>query len=235
MILKQYYEQKKQKIHEIINPGQVINNSVRLFNDNVFADSDIEFPLIMFKYNHIKWNTSSEKEYKADVDFSIFIVLKPSFENDYLESFDLASKVDQAILLHPNKAEIRKNKEDISNGITEIELISNSSLKVSEGQYTVEDDYWEKNSYYIWEINYSTTLIEKEYKKRYTMISNNFFNETDINDKEEEVRGNLRKIGFDLDDYNQVEYNGKKLLVIKNVDEKLTINDIKEVNLNESE
>ncbi len=224
MVLQQFYEQKKKKIQEIINPGQTQNDTVRLFNDNVFEDTGVTYPLILFKYNNIVWNTSSEKEYKADVDFSVFVILAPSYANDYLESFELARKIDQAILLHPNKSERTKNEQDILNGVTTIPLITNSALKVREGQYTVEDDHWAKNNYYIWEINYSTTLIEKEYKKRYTMISNEFFVQNDIDEDKELVRKNLKEIGYDLDDYNEVEYNGKKLLVYKNVEEHLIVN-----------
>lgn len=226
MVLQQYYEQKKQKIHEIINPSQSVNNTVRLFNDSVFTNDSLTFPLVLFKYNNVKWNTSSEKEYKADVDFSVFIILEASFQDDYLECFDLAQKIDKAILLHPDRSELRQNQQDIADGVTNVELITNSSLKVREGQYVVEDEYWEKNNFYIWEINYSTTLIEKEYKKRYTMISNEFFDQTDIDGGEREaaLRRDLRTLGFDLDDYHQVQYNGKDLLVYKNIDEQLILN-----------
>jgi hypothetical protein len=40
----------------------------------------------MFKYNNVVWNTSSEQEYKADVDFSVYVVLNTAFNGDYLES-----------------------------------------------------------------------------------------------------------------------------------------------------
>ncbi|MBP2833515.1 hypothetical protein J8281_15070 [Aquimarina sp. U1-2] len=234
MILQRYYEQKKQKIHEMVYPNRQINTTVRLFNDEVFKNDSLEFPLILFKYNTVEWSTSSEKEYKADVDFSIFIVMQPSFENDYIESFELAYKVDQAILLHPNRSEIEKNKEDLRTGVTDTELVTNSSLKVRERQYTLENEYWEKSNFYIWEINYNTTLIEKAYKKRYTMITNTFFESSDIDNGEKEtlLRQDLKKLGYDLDDYYQMQYNGKDLLIYKDINEQLTFNDIKEIQLN---
>ncbi|AXT59712.1 hypothetical protein D1816_04855 [Aquimarina sp. AD10] len=230
MILQQYYEQKKEKIDSIVNAE---SNRVRigLYSDRVFDEEDEDEPVIMFKYNDVVWNTSSEKEYKADVDFSVYIVLNDKFERDYIESFEIARQVDEAILLHPNRSEIIINNEAIADGETEIELIKNSALKVKECQYTVEEDHWKKNNFYIWKITYKTTLIEKEYKKRYTMISNGAFNRRELEQKEEQVRVNLRKLGYDLDDYNNVEYNGKQLLVLKNVKEKLTINKDKKVTL----
>lgn len=238
MVLQQFYEQKKVKIDEIVNSERPNRDQITigLYNDRVFkgADQDKDNPIIMFKYNDVIWNTSSEKEYKADVDFSIYIVLQGRFSDDYIESFEVARQIDQAILLSPTKEDIHNNREDIQNGVTDIELITNSAFKIQEGQYTVEEDHWEKNDFYIWRINYKTTLIEREYKKRYTMISNQFFEESDIDNgqKEEELRVNLRKLGYDLDDYYQVQYNGKDLLVYKNVEEELSINDLKEIALN---
>lgn len=222
MVLQQYYTQIKEKIESIIKDDPLINNTVRLFNDNVFKEGNsIKFPLIMFRYNDVFWNTSSEKEYKADVNFSVFIVLESLLNDDYIKSFELARKVDEAILLHPTKREILQNNGDVLAGITDVKLITNSAFKIREGQSIVEEDYWNKNNFYIWEINYKTTLIEKEYKKRYTMISNNFFVEQDITNNEEQLRIDLKRIGFDLDDYYLVEQNGKKLLVFKNVEEQI--------------
>jgi len=65
------------------------------------------------------------------------------------------------------------------------------------------------------------------------MISNQFFTESDIDGavKEEELRTNLRKLGYELDDYHQVQYDGKDLLVYKNVDERLSINDLNDIAL----
>jgi len=144
MVLQQFYEQKKVKINSIINSSE---NQVRigLYSDRIFDEEDDDNPVVMFKFNEVIWNTSSEQEYKADVDFSVYIVLNNSFENDYIQSFELAKQVDEAILLHPNTSEIRQNKEDIQNGTTTLELITNSAFKVREGLYTVEEDHWKKN------------------------------------------------------------------------------------------
>lgn len=238
MVLQQFYEQKKAKIDSIVNQNRPERDRIKigLYNDQVFSGADEERnnPIIMFKYKDIIWNTSSEKEYKADVDFCIYIVMQGKFSDDYIESFEVARQIDQAILLHPTQEDIRNNNNDIQNGVTDIELITNAAFKIREGQYTVEEDHWDKNNFYIWEISYKTTLIEKTYKKRYTMISNQFFNESDIDGgiAEEELRTNLRKLGYDLDDYHQVQYNGKDLLVYKNIDEQLSINDLNEIALN---
>ncbi len=238
MILQQYYEQKKAQIDSIVNADRPRRDQIQigLYNDRVFRDDDDERnPIIMFKYNNVIWNTSSEKEYKADVDFCIYVILNNRFRDDYIESFEIAKRIDEAILLHPDRSEIIQNNEDIQNGVTELELITNSALKVKEGQYTVEEDHWDKNDFYIWEISYKTTLIEKEYKKRYTMISNNAFRKRQLDGAEKEalVRKNLLALGYDLDDYKEVEYNGKKLLVFKKVKEELSINNTKEVVFND--
>ncbi|WP_051263726.1 hypothetical protein [Tenacibaculum ovolyticum] len=229
MILKDYYTQKKGLISMLLNEGVAPNKqiSIGLFNDLVFKEkSKVKFPLVMFKYNNIGWNTSSENEYKADVDFSVFVVLKSDFENDYLESFELVKKIDEAVLLHPTQSELIENNEALVSGTTTERLITNSAFKVREGQYTVEDDNWEKNEFFIWEINYKTTLIEKEYKKKYAMVSNGAFVKSDLSTKKkkESVKGNLQKLGYDLDDYYEITQNGKKLLVYKEINEKLTLN-----------
>ncbi len=229
MILKDFYAQKKGIISSLINENLNPKNQipVGLFNDLVFKPkANVNFPLVMFKYNHIDWNMSSENEYKADVDFSVFIVLDSDFKDDYLEVFDLAKKIDDAILLHPTSSEIRENKEAIENEEDVSELIANSAFKIKECQFTVEDDNWEKNEFFIWEINYKTTLIERTYKKRYTMISNQFFTESELsnNAEREKVKESLRKIGYDLNDYYEKEIDGKKLLVFKEIEENLTIN-----------
>ncbi len=223
MILKEYYEQKKQAIlKKVGEEGRSIN--VELFNDSVFTNTDYNFPLILFKYKNIVWNTSSEQEYKADVEFSICVVLSPT-RADYLEVFDIANQVDQAILLNPTRGDIIQNKDDISLDDTILPLITNSTFKTSEGQYVVEDDFWEKNNFFIWEINYKTTLIETAYKKRYALVSNGFFEKKDLRPKNiEELRNKLSAIGFDLNDYHLVERDGKKLLEIKKIKEQLVIN-----------
>ena len=235
MILEQYYIQKKKKIDEIINSERPIQEKIEigLYNDKVFKrlGDDKKKPLIMFKYDNVEWNTSSEKEYKANVDFCMYIVLHNSFEEDHIESFALANQIDRAILLHPTRTDIKRNKEAIEQGASEVELITNSAIKTSEGQYTVADEYWEKNDFYIWKIAYRTTLIEREYKKRYTMISNNFFTQYDLDTNREELSEKLRAIGFDLNDYDVVEQDGKQLLVIKNVEERINVGSKKTIEL----
>ncbi len=236
MILKEFYTQKKGVITTLVNEkrnaGEQI--SIGLFNDLVFkAKAKVTFPLLMFKYNHVDWTTSSENEYKADVDFSVFVVLNTDFENDYLESFDLAKQIDRAILLHPTDLELTKNRKALEKQETTSQLITNSAFKVKECQFTVEDDNWEKNEFFIWEINYKTTLIEKEYKKRYTMVTNGAFSKANLRNekRKEKVKESLRVLGYDLNDYYEVEENGKKLLVFKKINEKINVNK-KEVNLN---
>ncbi len=236
MILKEFYTQKKGVITALVNekrkPEEQI--SIGLFNDLVFkSKSKVKFPLIMFKYNHVKWNTSSENEYKADVDFSVFVVLNTDFENDYLESFDLAKQIDKAILLHPTKTELIENNEALEKGETSAQLITNSAFKIKECQATVEDDNWEKNEFFIWEINYKTTLIEKEYKKRYTMVTNGSFSKANLKNekRKEKVKESLRELGYDLNDYYEKEKDGKKLLIFKEVKETLNVNN-KKINLN---
>lgn len=228
MVLKQFYEQKKQTISNIINQN-ALQARIGLYNERIFNVEPTTEPVIMFKYNDVVWNTSSEQEYKADVNFSLFIVLNNTFEAGYIESFDLARLIDEAILLRPNTLDIRENKIALDNGTAQVPLITNSAFKIREGLHTVKEDHWEKNNFYIWEINYKTTLIEQEYRKRYTMLSNQFFTESDIDGgaKEDALRTNLRALGYDLSHYHQVEYNGKNLLVYKDIDEQLTINDLK--------
>lgn len=229
MILKNFYAQKKSLISSFINENRNSKEeiTVSLFNDLAFKPkAKVKFPLVMFKYNHIDWSTSSENEYKADVDFSVFIVLNTAVEDDYLDIFDLTKLIDKALLLHPTETELRENQEAIQNGETITELITNSTFKVKECQRTVENDNWEKNEFFIWEINYKTTLIEQMYKKRYTMISNNAFTKANLNNEKRraKVKASLRTLGYNLDDYYEVEEDGKKFLKFKKITEKLIVN-----------
>lgn len=246
MILQQFYEQKKAKIDQIINRNRPPGDQVRigLFNDRVFSTANNNnktgtFPVVMFKYDEVIWNTSSEKEYKADVHFCIYIVLDADFNDDYLESFELARQIDEAILLNPTGEDIRLNKIEVERGITDIELITNATFKVREGQYTVEEYNWEKNNFYIWEMSYKTTLIERTYKKRYTMISNEFFTQEDLDDtdKRDQLAINLKKIGYDLNDYYVEGATDQKYLVLQNIDEKIQLlspEELKDLILNPS-
>lgn len=219
MILKKYYEQKSNSIKTLLS-NQFGDITVALYSDTVFTDTSYSFPLVLFKYEKVAWNTSSEKEYKADVDFSVYIVLSPS-QSDYLEAFDIANSIDRAVLLHPNKQDLKQNKAAIAADPSVSELITNATFKVSECQHTVDDDFWEKNNFFIWEIGYKTTLIETIYKKRYTMITNDSFTESEVQNNTEEIRLKLIELGFDLDDYYLAQKDGKPLLIFKNIEEQL--------------
>ena len=236
MILKNFYLQKKEYINTLINADLSDKDAIPigLYNDLIFkAKANVTFPLVMFKYNDVCWASSSEKEYKADVDFSVFIVLATGFEEDYLEVFDIAKKIDDAILLHPTVDELTENKTALANEEITMELISNSAFKIKEKQVVMPNDNWEKSEFFIWEINYKTTLIEQNYKKKYVMIANNFFTEDAINTEEgkEQVTNSLNKIGYDINDYYEKEKDGQPLLVHKEVEENLKIGEKEEIKL----
>ena len=71
MILKEFYNEKKNAIETEFNSDAL---TVHLYSDAVFKTT-IDKPLVMFKYDTISWETSSEKNYKADVSFCLYIVL----------------------------------------------------------------------------------------------------------------------------------------------------------------
>ena len=143
MILKDFYTEKKNVIETEFSTNAP---TVQLYSDSVFKTA-IEKPLVMFKYDTISWETSSEKNYKADVSFCLYIVLPIGTisSTSYEEVFEIAYRLDKAIL---------------SNTSSNTFLDSNSTFKVKEKQYTNEEVYWNKNDYFIWEITYKTTLIE---------------------------------------------------------------------------
>lgn len=118
----------------------------------------------MFKYDNISWETSSEKNYKADVSFCIYVVMPIGtiLSSNYEEVFDIAQRIDKSILL-----------ANSSNALID----TNSTFKVKEKQYNNEYDYWNKNDYFIWEITYKTTLIENTLKKKYILFNNGLSNE----------------------------------------------------------
>lgn len=182
MILKEFYTVKKKAIETEFLSDTL---EVQLYNENVFKTA-IYSPSVMFKYSAISWETSSEKNYKADVSFCLYIVLPIStYSSDsYEDVFEIAHRLDKAIL---------------SSTSSNVFIDTNSTFKVKEKQYTNEDVYWDKNHYFIWEITYKTTLVENILKKKYILINNGLSIEK------------LQELGYDLTsgiegiDNNQIE------------------------------
>jgi len=160
MILKDFYSEKKNAIETEFSTNAP---TVQLYSDAVFKTT-IDKPLVMFKYDTISWETSSEKNYKADVSFCLYIVLPISSftSTSYEEVFEMAYRLDKAIL---------------SPAASNAFIDTNSTFKVKEKQYVNEDVYWDKNNYFIWEITYKTTLIENILKKKYILFNNGLSNE----------------------------------------------------------
>ena len=160
MILKDFYSEKKNAIETEFSTNAP---TVQLYSDAVFKTT-IDKPLVMFKYDTISWETSSEKNYKADVSFCLYIVLPISSftSTSYEEVFETAYRLDKAIL---------------SPAASNAFIDTNSTFKVKEKQYVNEDVYWDKNNYFIWEITYKTTLIENILKKKYILFNNGLSNE----------------------------------------------------------
>ncbi|MCC9016470.1 hypothetical protein [Flavobacterium lipolyticum] len=160
MILKDFYNEKKNAIQSEFTSDAP---TVQLYSDAIFKTA-IETPIVMFKYDNINWETSSEKNYKADVSFCLYIVLPVDTisSTSYANAFNLALRIDKAVL--------SKN-----NSNTHID--TNSTFKIREKQCTNEHTYWNKNDYFIWEITYKTTLIENTLKKKYILFNNGLSNE----------------------------------------------------------
>lgn len=161
MILKDFYLDKKARIEAETGFSGVIPD-ITLYNDTIFR-TPIETPTVLFKYESIDWETSSEQSYKADATFCIYIVLPLQGQlagaQNYEAVFDIAQHIDKAILSR--------------NTIATPLIDSNSTFKVKEKQYcNHEQDTWEKTDYFIWEISYKTTLIETALKKRYRLVYN---------------------------------------------------------------
>lgn len=223
MVLQQYFEQKKDKIDALLSNQDTLTNpniKVRLSNDFVFTtkgkdELNEDFPLVMFMYDKVDWNTSSEKEYKADVHFSIYVVFDATALRDFDEVFTIAGIIDNAVLNYPNREDIRNNPD----------AITNAAFKVSECQLNMDEVFWEKNHHFIWKICYKTTLIEKELKKKYTLITNNFITTEITSGNVDEVSTRLRAEGYELQDYIDVDTfdiktdNGNDLFKIDEVDE----------------
>ncbi|WP_291152224.1 hypothetical protein [Flavobacterium sp. UBA7680] len=183
MILKEFYNEKKNAIETEFNSTAL---TVRLFSDAVFKTS-IETPIVMFKYDTISWETSSEKNYKADVNFCTYIVLPIGVSStSYEEVFEIAYHIDKAVLSNNNNNSL---------------IDTNSTFKIREKQYNNDNVYWNKNDYFIWEIAYKTTLVENILKKKYILFNNGLSNQE------------LEKLGYNLTsdiieiNPNQVEGN----------------------------
>ncbi|AYN05796.1 MULTISPECIES: hypothetical protein [unclassified Flavobacterium] len=160
MILKDFYTEKKNAIEMEFTSNAP---TVQLYTDTIFKDS-IETPVVMFKYDIVNWETSSEKNYKADVSFCLYIILpvETISSTSYANAFDIAQRIDKAILSKNN---------------SNADIDTNSTFKIREKQCTNEHTYWNKNDYFIWEITYKTTLIENILKKKYILFNNGLSNE----------------------------------------------------------
>lgn len=161
MILKDFYLDKKARIEAETGFSGSIPD-ITLYNDTIFRTS-IKKPTLLFKYESVDWETSSEQTYKADATFCIYIVLPLQGQlagaQNYEAVFDIAQHIDKAILSR--------------NTVATALIDSNSTFKVKEKQYcNHEQDNWEKTDYFIWEISYKTTLIETQLKKRYKLVYN---------------------------------------------------------------
>jgi hypothetical protein len=184
MILKDYFNEKKNAIETELSTDAI---TVQLYSDAVYKTT-IDKPLVMFKYDTISWETSSEKNYKADVSFCLYIVLPIGSlsSTSYEEVFEIAHHLDKAVLSPTG-----------SNAFID----TNSTFKLKEKQYTNENFYWLKNDYFIWEITYRTTLVENLLKKKYILFNNGLSNEA------------LEELGYNLTsgiigvNPNQVEGN----------------------------
>lgn len=158
MILKEFYIEKKKAIETEFNSDAL---TVHLYSDAVFK-TPVEAPTVMFKYDNIFWETSSEKNYKADVSFCLYVVMPIGTVSNYEGVFEIAQRIDKSILSANNN---------------NVLIDTNSTFKVKEKQHSNEYDYWNKNDYFIWEITYKTTLIENILKKKYILFNNGLTNE----------------------------------------------------------
>ncbi|MFK7000193.1 hypothetical protein [Flavobacterium oreochromis] len=159
MILKHFYKEKLSILKNELNSLTKESPTIHLYTEDIF-NNDITTPIFMFKYDTIKWESSSEKTYKADVLFSISIVL-PKTQNlleNYELAFDYAQKIDTAILTknHNNKF-----------------IDNHSTFKIEEKQHiNANQSHWTKDNFFIWEITYKTTLVENTLKRKYILINN---------------------------------------------------------------
>ena len=97
MILKDFYLDRKARIEaEAGFSGNVPD--ITLYNDYVFRQP-INNTTLLFKYDCVDWDTSSEQTYKADVTFCIAIILPLEGEvaanQNYENAFDIAQSIDK--------------------------------------------------------------------------------------------------------------------------------------------
>jgi hypothetical protein len=161
MILKDFYLDKKARIEtEASFSGSIPD--ITLYNDSIFR-TPITTPTVLFKYDNVDWENSSEQTYKADAAFCIYIILPLQGEladaQNYETVFDIAQSIDKAIL---------------SGNTTATSLVdSNSTFKTKEKQYcNLDQGNGEKTDYFIWKISYKTTLIDAALKNRCRFIYN---------------------------------------------------------------
>ena len=220
MVLLDFYEQVKDQVKKTFKDSDQKYPKMFLYTDRVFnAPEEVSFPLIMFKYKDVNWQTSSERIYKASVLFSMYIVEEPNVNHRYQNTLKKAGLVDQAILTHPTADELAQNKEEITNDTVVRELIPNSTQKISEKQCTVDEYPWEKNNYFIWEICYKTTLVDNSQRKKYTLLTNNAFSVLDLQEaqSQQQISDELASDGIDLGDYLPVGDSSKSQVIDQSI------------------
>ncbi|MEM6829931.1 MAG: hypothetical protein AAF551_05405 [Bacteroidota bacterium] len=210
MVLLNYYIQIKNQLEKVLVDRGKPSVSVSFYSDTVFtAPEAVRFPLLLFKYDRVDWQTSAEREYKASVSFCVYVVMEPEAQHDYTEALQIASMVDRAILLTPSS---------LSN---ENEVVTAGSIhKCCEKQCTVDEYPWEKNQYFIWEITYETTLIERALKKNYTLLTNGVFTKQELDDPDRRlaIENQLAQKGIVLEDYLSEGADQHRATIEKNVE-----------------
>lgn len=119
-------------------------------------------------------------------------------------------------------SEIDKALRAVSSAPTNAIAVSNPILKTREGQRLESQMVWEKIDFSIWEMEYTTTLIDTGQVKHYNLLLNNAFSKDDLKQpaKKEALIEKLGKQGIDVTVYT----DGKAELVDKIITHKIELN-----------
>ncbi|WP_299767956.1 hypothetical protein [uncultured Dokdonia sp.] len=162
MILKKFYLDKKERIETEMSYSGFMP-TIALYTKTAFKNS-VKTPTVLFKYNAVNWKTSSEENHIAEVSFSLFIVLPIEDNKANLKQhecvFDFSKSVDKAIL--SSNKRLRGVDESSSEMLT---------FKVEEKQCPNHMQDSDNNvNHFVWELTYTTTLVENNDKNFYSLI-----------------------------------------------------------------
>lgn len=210
MVLNSFFKTVKSHIESHLKSSDGTPVKLSLYSDAYFRQQGpLKSPRVFFRYKDVLWEQGASGFRQGQVSFQISIVFPPQLYQQFSGVFSMASEIDNAL-------------RAVSSASTNAVAVSNPILKIREGQRLESQMVWEKIDFSIWEMEYTTTLIDTGQVKHYNLLLNNAFSKDDLKQpaKKEALIEKLGKQGIDVTVYT----DGKAELVDKIITHKIELN-----------